>query len=48
MIGKEKGQKLYHDYPDLSKYFLQAGHCADDEVPDRGNSIINQWVTNNC
>ncbi|MFB2891543.1 hypothetical protein ACE1CI_01220 [Aerosakkonemataceae cyanobacterium BLCC-F50] len=48
MIGKEQGKKLYHHYPDLSKYFLQAGHCAHDEVPDQVNSIINKWVTNNC
>ncbi|MBE9227091.1 hypothetical protein IQ264_16810 [Phormidium sp. LEGE 05292] len=32
IIGKEQGQKLYHCYPDLTKYFLQAGHRLHGEV----------------
>lgn len=48
MNAKERGQKFRHYYPDLTEYFLQAGHCPHDEVPAQVNSIINEWVTNNC
>ena len=31
-------------YPQLTEYFLKAGHCPHDEVPDLVNKLIQEWV----
>ncbi|WP_448564539.1 alpha/beta fold hydrolase [Trichothermofontia sp.] len=32
-------------YPQLQEYFLPAGHCPHDELPDRVNQHLREWVT---
>lgn len=31
-------------YPQLTEYFLTAGHCPHDEVPEQVNKLIREWV----
>ncbi|MDJ0553866.1 MAG: alpha/beta fold hydrolase [Microcoleaceae cyanobacterium MO_207.B10] len=31
-------------YPQLTEYFLTAGHCPHDEVPEQVNKLIQEWV----
>ncbi|NEO53491.1 MAG: alpha/beta fold hydrolase [Okeania sp. SIO3B5] len=31
-------------YPQLTEYFLEAGHCPHDEVPEQVNKLIKEWV----
>ncbi len=31
-------------YPQLTEYFLKAGHCPHDEVPEQVNKLIQEWV----
>jgi pimeloyl-ACP methyl ester carboxylesterase len=42
--AREKGVQFRHYYPQLTEYYLQAGHCPHDEVPDQVNSLITDWV----
>ncbi len=42
--AKERSEKFRQYYPELTEYFLQAGHCPHDEVPDRVNSLLQDWV----
>jgi pimeloyl-ACP methyl ester carboxylesterase len=31
-------------YPNLTEYFLNAGHCPHDEVPEQVNNLIRSWI----
>lgn len=42
--AKERGTKFRQYYPNLVEYYLQAGHCPHDEVPDQVNNLIESWV----
>lgn len=42
--AKARGAKFRQYYPNLTEYYLQAGHCPHDEIPDRVNSLIRSWV----
>jgi len=42
--AKERSQKFRQYYPQLQEYFLHAGHCPHDEVPDQVNSLLHDWV----
>jgi len=44
MKVQERGAKFRQYYPQLTEYYLQAGHCAHDEVPDQVNELIGNWV----
>ncbi|MGK7921182.1 MAG: alpha/beta fold hydrolase [Trichodesmium sp.] len=35
-------------YPQLTEYFLNAGHCPHDEVPAQVNKLIQEWVLSDC
>ncbi len=32
-------------YPELTEYFLEAGHCPHDEVPEQVNRLLKEWLT---
>lgn len=42
--AKARGVKFRQYYPNLTEYYLQAGHCPHDEIPERVNSLIRAWV----
>ncbi|MEH2417947.1 alpha/beta fold hydrolase [Nostoc sp.] len=44
MNARERSQKFRQYYPELREHFLTAGHCPHDEVPDRVNQLLGDWV----
>lgn len=44
MNVKDRSQKFRQSYPQLTEYFLNAGHCPHDEIPDRVNHLIQTWM----
>ncbi|WP_414755135.1 alpha/beta fold hydrolase [Anabaena sp. CCY 9910] len=44
MNARERSQKFRLYYPELTEYFLQAGHCPHDEVPNQVNPLLQEWV----
>jgi pimeloyl-ACP methyl ester carboxylesterase len=44
MNAQERGAKFRQHYSNLTEYFLQAGHCPHDEVPEQVNALIRSWV----
>ncbi|WP_017661988.1 alpha/beta fold hydrolase [Baaleninema simplex] len=42
--ARERGAKFREYYPSLTEYYLDAGHCPHDEIPDRVNALIASWV----
>ncbi|MBD2440384.1 alpha/beta fold hydrolase [Nostoc sp. FACHB-110] len=44
MNAKERSQKFRQYYPQLTEYFLQAGHCPHDEIPEQINKLLRDWV----
>ncbi|HAN75571.1 MAG TPA: alpha/beta hydrolase [Planktothrix sp. UBA10369] len=44
MKCRERSRKFHQYYPQLQEYFLSAGHCPHDEVPEQVNNIIRAWV----
>ncbi|HEY9643242.1 MAG TPA: alpha/beta fold hydrolase [Coleofasciculaceae cyanobacterium] len=44
MNGRSRGGLFRQYYPQLTEYYLQAGHCPHDEVPDQVNPLIRDWV----
>ncbi|ELS01262.1 putative hydrolase or acyltransferase of alpha/beta superfamily [Xenococcus sp. PCC 7305] len=44
MNTREKGAKFRQYYPQLTEYYLQAGHCPHDEIPEEINKLIKSWV----
>lgn len=42
--AREKGQKFRQYYPNLTDFYLKAGHCPHDEIPTEVNSLISDWV----
>ncbi|SKB15278.1 Alpha/beta hydrolase fold protein [Planktothrix sp. PCC 11201] len=44
MKCRERSGKFHQYYPQLQEYFLSAGHCPHDEVPEQVNDIIHSWV----
>ena len=45
MNTQERGEKYRQYYPNLTEHYLEAGHCPHDEIPDRINQLIKDWVT---
>lgn len=45
MNTRERGEKFRQFYPQLAEYYLRAGHCPHDEVPEQVNSILGEWVS---
>jgi pimeloyl-ACP methyl ester carboxylesterase len=44
MKAKERGAKFRQYYPQLKEYYLHAGHCPHDEIPQQVNSLIRSWI----
>lgn len=41
---RDRGSKFRQYYPQLTEYYLEAGHCPHDEVPDEVNNLITNWI----
>ncbi|MBD0302688.1 MAG: alpha/beta fold hydrolase [Tolypothrix sp. T3-bin4] len=44
MNARERSQKFRQYYPELREHFLTAGHCPHDEIPDKVNQLLGDWV----
>ncbi len=44
--ARERGAKFRQYYPTLTEYYLQAGHCPHDEIPEEVNGLIRSWILN--
>lgn len=44
MNARERGPKFRQHYPELTEYYLQAGHCPHDEVPEQVNALMGEWI----
>ncbi|TAF09855.1 MAG: alpha/beta fold hydrolase [Nostocales cyanobacterium] len=44
MKARERSQKFHQFYPQLTEYFITAGHCPHDEAPDQVNPLFRDWV----
>ncbi|BAQ65725.1 alpha/beta fold hydrolase [Geminocystis sp. NIES-3709] len=44
MRSKERGEKFKQYYPNLTEFYLKAGHCPHDEVPEEVNNLITTWI----
>lgn len=42
--ARERGNQFRLHYPQLTEYYLQAGHCPHDEVPDQVNTLVQDWI----
>lgn len=42
--ARERGAKFRSYHPQLTEYYLRAGHCPHDEVPDQVNELIRRWI----
>ncbi|MBD1823412.1 alpha/beta fold hydrolase [Cyanobacteria bacterium FACHB-DQ100] len=42
--ARERGAKFRSYHPQLTEYYLDAGHCPHDEIPDHVNQLIQDWV----
>jgi pimeloyl-ACP methyl ester carboxylesterase len=42
--ARERGAKFRQYYPSLTEYYLKAGHCPHDEIPEQVNRAIASWV----
>lgn len=42
--ARERGAKFRQHYPNLTEYYLQAGHCPHDEIPEQVNELIGSWI----
>lgn len=44
MNARSRSTRFRQHYPSLTEYFLQAGHCPHDEIPDQVNGLMRDWV----
>ncbi len=44
--ARDRGAKFRSYHPQLTEYYLRAGHCPHDEVPDQVNGLLRDWVLN--
>ena len=42
--ARDRGTKFRQYYPQLKEYYLEAGHCPHDEIPEQVNTLISEWV----
>lgn len=47
MNARVKSAQFRQYYPNLTEYFLNAGHCPHDEVPEQVNGLIRSWILEN-
>ncbi len=43
--AQTRSLKFQQHYSQLTEYFLRAGHCPHDEVPDQVNELIRHWMS---
>jgi len=46
MNSRDRGAKFKQYYPNVTEYYIKAGHCPHDEVPEEVNNLIRSWVLN--
>jgi pimeloyl-ACP methyl ester carboxylesterase len=44
MNARERSNKFRQYYPSLTEYYLKAGHCPHDEIPEQVNNLIKSWI----
>ncbi|GAB4525361.1 MAG: alpha/beta fold hydrolase [Pleurocapsa sp.] len=44
MNAQARGVKFRQYYPQLTEYYLKAGHCPHDEIPEQVNNLVTDWV----
>ncbi|AMW27699.1 MULTISPECIES: alpha/beta fold hydrolase [Oscillatoriales] len=44
MNCRARSDRFREYYPQLTEYFLNAGHCPHDEIPEQVNNLIQNWV----
>ena len=42
--ARERGEKFRQYHPQLTEFYLRAGHCPHDELPDQVNELLRQWI----
>lgn len=42
--ARERGARFRRYHPNLTEYYLRAGHCPHDEIPDQVNQLIQDWI----
>ncbi|MDX2231154.1 MAG: alpha/beta fold hydrolase [Leptolyngbyaceae cyanobacterium bins.349] len=42
--ARERGAKFRQYHPQLTEYYLRAGHCPHDEIPEQVNELIADWA----
>ena len=42
--ARERSNKFSQYYAQLTEYYLKAGHCPHDEIPEQVNTLITNWV----
>ncbi|HAG80119.1 MAG TPA: alpha/beta hydrolase, partial [Cyanobacteria bacterium UBA12227] len=47
MQARQRAAKFRQYYPQLQEYYLKAGHCPHDEVPEQVNTLLRSWVLEN-
>jgi pimeloyl-ACP methyl ester carboxylesterase len=48
MNSKERSAKFRQYSPNLTEYYLTAGHCPHDEIPEQVNNLIKTWILEFC
>lgn len=44
MNARDRGSQFRQYYPSLTEYYLKAGHCPHDEVPEQVNRLLTHWI----
>lgn len=42
--ARDRGARFRQHYPSLTEYYLKAGHCPHDEVPEQVNELLTNWI----
>ena len=42
--ARARGARFKQYYPQLTEYYLKAGHCPHDEIPQEVNDLIANWI----
>ncbi|MCU0567445.1 MAG: alpha/beta fold hydrolase [Oculatellaceae cyanobacterium Prado106] len=42
--ARQRGAQFRRFYPELTEFYIQAGHCPHDEVPGQVDALIKDWV----
>lgn len=42
--AQSRGAKFRQYYPNLTEFYLKAGHCPHDEIPEQINNLIRSWI----